>query len=385
MSLVVAKIVGSNICVVSDTKLSSAHEDIRSKQHPKEGVIKTTILNKYQCVSFAGSEYYAEKAFKEMEQGGAIDEVKEILFRYHICSEYNTAFIFCFYEDGPHILCFENGEIIELSTAWIGDIEAYKYYQQYYLGNKDGNPEDNNNERLINSAEGPSIKNLKITVNSKVPNDEFFKMGIAMDNVLYYHSLPTVGGFRVQVISDDGKFSYARYTSICNQEIDLIPGQPGRFGFSNPAKGSYNVNFAQGYDNYNYAAIHVLEANLGILYTRVLNGLLKPTLYSFDLLDFSDYISQRKLTILISDDQRPALYYHQAKGLFEKEEYFEAIQRLCKAISFTTRSQSAHLYYVLGLCFHNYGRPLTARLCFEHSAALNPVYIQPLINHSKRL
>lgn len=42
MSLVVAKIVGSHICIVSDTKLSvSEYEESGSKQHPIDGVIKS--------------------------------------------------------------------------------------------------------------------------------------------------------------------------------------------------------------------------------------------------------------------------------------------------------------------------------------------------------
>lgn len=280
MSLIVAKIVGSNICIVSDTKLSSAdYEDIRSKQHPKDGVIKTTILNKHQCVSFAGSEYYAEAALKEMEQGGSVDGMKEILFRYHAYSDYRTAFIFCFFEGGPHIVTFENGQMIESKSAWIGDIEAYTYFQQFYHGAikeppkkengiKGTNEEGSKIRDKANNPFIPKVSNFKITINSKVPNDEFSKMATAMDNVIYFHSTTTVGGFRIQVTYDEGMFSYARYTSISNEEIDMIPGQPGRFGLSNASKGSYYVNCAKGFDNYSYAAIHVMEANLGILYIR---------------------------------------------------------------------------------------------------------------------
>jgi hypothetical protein len=384
MSLVVAKIVGSNICIVSDTKLSPRYEDIRNGQHPKSGVIKTTILNKQQCVSFAGSTYFAKKALKEMEHGGTTEEMKEVLFRYHSYSEYKTAFIFCYYDEGPHILRFENGEIIESRTAWIGDIEAYKYYQQYYLGNSSGNTESfenvTNDEGITNSVEDLSIKNLKITINSKVPNVEFFNMAISMDNVLYYHSLPTVGGFRVQVTYDDGLFSYARYTSIHNREIDVIPDHPGRFGLCNPAKGSYNVNFANGNDNYTYAALHVLEANLGILYKRKKNGLMCPKLFCLDILDFSDFISQYKLEILVPDHYRTPKYYKHAEMLFKNEEYFEAIHWLCEAIRFSSSNQYALLYYMLGLSFHNCGRPLTASLCFEHAIDLDPTYEQTLAN-----
>jgi hypothetical protein len=165
MSLVVAKIVGSNICVVSDTKLSSSeYEDIRSERHPKDGVIKTTILNKHQCVSFAGSEYYAEAALKEMEQGGSIDEMKEILFRYHFYSDNKTAFIFCFFEEGPHIVSFNNGQMIASKSAWIGDIEAYTYYQQYYHGANGESPKKEN-ANIATNIEDPIIKNK--TDNSK--------------------------------------------------------------------------------------------------------------------------------------------------------------------------------------------------------------------------
>jgi tetratricopeptide (TPR) repeat protein len=392
MSLVVAKIVGLNICVISDTKLSLAgHEEIRSKQHPKDGVIKTTILNKQQCVSFAGSEYYAEAALKEMEQGGTVDEMQEILFRYHSFSDYQTAFIFCFFEDGPHIVSFENGQMIKLKSAWIGDVEAYTYYQQYYHGDiKESHKRENENiesiaegsrvEEIRNTPIGPNIKNIKLTINSKVPNEEFSKMAAALDNVIYNHSLPTVGGFRIQVTYDDGMFSYARYTSISNEEIDIIPGEPGRFAWTNASKGSYYVNCAKGFDNYTYTAIHVMEANLGILYIRDKNGLMRPKLCHLDVLDFSDFISQYKLAILISDHHRPPKYYRRAETLFKKEKYFEAIYWLCQAIRFSARNQTAQLYYFLGLSFHNYGRPLTAKLCFEHAIALDPAYEQVLAN-----
>jgi hypothetical protein len=384
MSLVVAKIVGSNICVVSDTKLSSVHEDIRSKQHPKDGVIKTTILNKHQCISFAGSEYYAEKAFKEMEQGGNVDEMKDILFRHHAFSDYKTEFIFCFFETGPHIVVFKGGQILEYTTAWIGDFEAFTYFQEYYHADRTETPQKGNLSITI-VGEAPDIKNIRMTINSKVPNDDFFKMANAMDHVIFNRSVTTVGGFRIQVTFDDEMFSYARYTNISNETLDVIPGQPGRFGWSNAAKGSYNVNCAKGLDNYNYAAIHVKEANLGILYVRERNGLMRPMLYRMDLLDFSDFICEYSLVIFVSEQDRPPKYYNRAKVLFEKGEYFEAIQWICQAIRFTSRLQAAHLYFVLGLSFHNYGRPLSALLCYEHAAGLDPVFQKVLDGHNELL
>jgi hypothetical protein len=34
----------------------------------------------------------------------------------------------------PCLICFENGQMLECTSAWIGDKEAFSHYQQYYLG-----------------------------------------------------------------------------------------------------------------------------------------------------------------------------------------------------------------------------------------------------------
>lgn len=373
MSLIVARITGPHICIVSDTKLiPSGHEDIGLKHHPGNGIIKSIILNKDQCVCFAGNEYFADAALQEVEQGGHPDDVLEVLHRYHILSEYHTAFIFCFVDHDPQIVSIKDGDVTKGEVAWVGDQKAFELFQEYYHS-KD-TPISRDSPIIPGPREVPTIRNLRMTVNSQVPNDDFSKMSNAMDHVIHYYDVPSVGGFRIQVIHDGNWFAFTRYTNICNDVIEIPKDGTGRFGFSNRAKGSYNVNCAQGYDNYQYAAIHIREADLGILYSRKKGGLMRPVLYHLDLLDFADFIAQYQLLILVADEPRPARYNQRARVLFNKGAYFEAIHWLCQAIRFSQKNNTAYFYFAMGVCFHNHGRPMTAGLCFEHAISLDPQY-----------
>jgi hypothetical protein len=83
MSLIVARKDGSSLAVVSDTKLTYPDETRTQKTNPADGIVKTIILNSNLCISFAGEIDIAEKAFRNFGNITSMENVLDLLARYH--------------------------------------------------------------------------------------------------------------------------------------------------------------------------------------------------------------------------------------------------------------------------------------------------------------
>lgn len=380
MSLVVARIIDDHICIVSETKLTPPEcEDIRLHQDPLNGTIKTVIINSYRAISIAGNMYYAEKALQEVDSDLTDEEILGILFFYHSLSEMKTEFIFCFIDAGAKINVIKNGIVENSTSAWIGDYFAFQYFQRFYnkdetlyeevIANKQDSVKDDNKEKGQ-----MEMSQFRLTIQTSMFTDFFNRMASAMDDLLYYRPLQTIGGFRVLVTFHEGIFSYQRYSVVCREYMPTSKEKVTHFSWSNPQEGSYLVNFAQGRTNYKYAALHILQANLGILYIRTVNGLMKPRLYKMNHVEFSDLISQFDLLLLVANINRVAEYYQKAKRFFAIGQFQESVRWLVRAINFQNHPKDPHLFYMLGISFFNWGRFCSAQICFEQIRSMDKRY-----------
>lgn len=132
MSLVVARQIGQEIRIISDTKMMSYNT---LRQTPIDGGLKCIVLSPCRCVSFVGNASIAENALAPII-GGQIMSREEITSRLLACHREvggETDFLVCETGKGIHIDRIADGLLEkDLSTAWIGDTNAFARYQVSY-------------------------------------------------------------------------------------------------------------------------------------------------------------------------------------------------------------------------------------------------------------
>jgi hypothetical protein len=132
VSLVVARQIGHEIRIVSDTKISDPHLLHRT---PVDGGLKCIVLSATCCVSFAGNVRVAELALAPLIRGASTTrrEITSHLLMKHRESGRRADFVVAVTDEGTCIDRVADGCLEEnLTTAWIGDPEAFAVYQANY-------------------------------------------------------------------------------------------------------------------------------------------------------------------------------------------------------------------------------------------------------------
>lgn len=279
MTLVVARKSGNQLAIVSDTKLSDYQDALRLKQNPKDGAIKSVIINDNLCVCFSGKIDFAFEALKSIQNDASLNDAIPILLEFHQKSKWDTSFIACEGYPIPKIVFIETGECEETENAWIGDKKAYELFQQYNLK---GDSQSGNffslSYSLHNSENQPkSLESLYKSLNSVIGSS----------------LAPTVKGFCIQVRYAN-KFFYAPTidSSIVSNAIILKTG-PNivPITHASPEIGGYTFNFI-GADKSNSAlAIHLKQGSIGVLYIKK-DNIFKPTIHLANEKDFYDLIQE---------------------------------------------------------------------------------------------
>lgn len=283
MSLIVARKENNNIMLVSDTKLSLPNEKSssadRQKRTPSAGVIKVTIINSKTCVAFAGGEFFAEEAIRKLDFNISLDDILAELLEAHLASNDVTDFIIASGESEARLFEIKKQQCNEVESAWIGSAGAFSVFQASMQG---------------------LIKRQKIgffieLIDPGTTTDLFKKMSDAMDDVIDDEKIPEVDGFRVNTVFVGDAFHYRGYTHSyrerpINVELPLgVTSMEFAIGHPTAEEGGYNINFFDS-PNPQYAGLHILQANLAIVYKRENNGLLRPTIITdIDEVDFIDY------------------------------------------------------------------------------------------------
>lgn len=133
MTLVVANKQGNNLVLVADTKLN---DPSIIENNPLCSVLKIAILHPIVQLGYAGVIHYAEKAIKEFYDRNISDleSLVDLLSGIHTESNFQTDFILCTAVGGiPKIYVIKEGKTSrDVSSAWIGDQQAFNLYQRTF-------------------------------------------------------------------------------------------------------------------------------------------------------------------------------------------------------------------------------------------------------------
>lgn len=178
MSLIIAKIIDGKIQIESDTKISG--ENV-VRNNPVKGRLKTLILDHGLTVSYAGDVALAEDAYNWfIEKAKSTVRWEEYLNYLNDHSKTKQVeFILAGYSKDPFILKIKNGQIDQSSTAWIGDLNAFREFQEYFFtNNRKESPSDkftNSFRKVVQNQLNPTVGEFHITTSSNL--DDFIEDG----------------------------------------------------------------------------------------------------------------------------------------------------------------------------------------------------------------
>jgi hypothetical protein len=250
MSLIVARKYQNNIIIVGDSKITYPYLD---KNNPKDGLVKSVIINAQLCISVAGVVDYGNEALQKIGKGKSKTEVIEILEFFHSKSGNETSFLVCFGNPHYKIIRIDNGVTESVQNGWIGSHPAFEKFQYYY----------HTPDAAKKLFEG--LTTFKI---HQLP-DEFDENGrhiystmfASMNGVIEDPSILEVGGFIIPIVYEKNSFNYMIYVHMYRKPIDIdaeFPdGKGGIMKFGDAEDGAYCVNFSA--SNREKLALHICK------------------------------------------------------------------------------------------------------------------------------
>lgn len=274
MSLVVARKFGSQIYIVSDTKITYCNRETK----PLEGVVKSIILNPFLCVSYAGTVEYANDAIKKYKEKHDYWDFKnqkvivEHFLDYHKNVSYETEFIISFGKPTVKIFEIKNGLSKVVETSWIGDKDAFELYQNYFITS-------NTNIGLHN---GYFKTRISQQPDGKDANSDIYtRMLQSISQVVENNNIKTVGQFFVPAVFDKELFHYLAYAESFTHQIPLEQ-MPDVFPLpcGSAETGAYSFSFTEGlHKRKRIIAIYILQGKLGVIFLSENEGVMNPILF----------------------------------------------------------------------------------------------------------
>jgi hypothetical protein len=187
MSLVVSRKEGNSLIFVSDTKLQYP-ADVASDKisrmnintgNPINGTIKTIIINKNICISFAGAADIAHETLQKISNEIDLAEVINIVTSASNADEADFL-IGCL--NPTKLFKIKKGVCSEeAQSSWIGCSQAFAKFQGYFLG------------QIQPIIAGTS----SISIEPAIPDStNFFKISSAFDDVILDPEVDSVGGLK---------------------------------------------------------------------------------------------------------------------------------------------------------------------------------------------
>jgi hypothetical protein len=132
MSLIVAKIAECGPCIVADTRVSFRDG---TKSSYRNGTLKAIALSPEIALCFAGDVTQglagARKINTRLKEGASNDALLKDLAEITAETHGNVDFILALQQPQPQLARIRNGVVEDdLQTAWIGDQDAFDYFQQ---------------------------------------------------------------------------------------------------------------------------------------------------------------------------------------------------------------------------------------------------------------
>lgn len=242
MTLVVGRIEGPRVAIVSDTLLTEHDKPLPFQ----DGTVKSCMLPGDICVSFANSPVTAERAFREFAtaypQGTGFANV--VSFFEKSGNITGNDYLIVFSRPARLVRIIDGRRIGGLAkTVWIGDQGAYERFREYETRCV-SKPDEG---RAINAA-------LFLDELKDSPASNLYS---AMRGVVADHSVTSAGGF-VSVISNrDNGFRFSVYSDML---YDWPRGQPEsyRLELKDP------INFESTDENQGYAVAQISPGFMGL-------------------------------------------------------------------------------------------------------------------------
>jgi hypothetical protein len=250
MSLVVARQIGQEIRIISDTKMMG-HHDLR--QTPFDGGLKCIVLSPTCCVSFVGNARSAEIAMAPII-GGSIstrDAIDSHLLKHHCNSRDAVDFLVGTSGEGVHIDRIAGGAVEkDLPATWIGDHAAFAAYQAAYHVDAGSQPSNDFLEERFQIAN---------------------RMGDAFGAVIADPTIVSVEDFTISVTSspaeEDGFRYLARAGGYGFKTVSLSAAATSLLQTVGAEGGSYNYSvLVPTSAGVGAVAVYIREAGLGALF-----------------------------------------------------------------------------------------------------------------------
>jgi hypothetical protein len=191
MSLVVAQITETGICIVSDTRVSFADQ---RRPSFKTGTLKAIVVNARLVICFAGDVQAGlgsiRRCAKELNLGHSLEHLKDALCVATKSAKESVEFIVA-EASSPVVLTRIRDGVVEskLQSVWIGDHKAFERFQRARH-----EPSQWSQEGLTSLLTPGQITMLTL--------------GHAMDSVIKDATVPSVDDFCVRIAAKDGEFNY---------------------------------------------------------------------------------------------------------------------------------------------------------------------------------
>ncbi len=244
MTLVVARIEGLNLFIESDSKVT---DPLMLQKSPVCSVIKTVILNPLVTLSYAGDVPLAEEVIRNFYIKGIsnVEDFIDLINDISKASTLDTDFIIGTADGGsPRLFRIRKNCQVErdLTSTWIGDVNAFSEYQAVY------HSLDKNN---------PSYHEMRVAISEVINSNKFesvgwFNVSVFLDHEMHVHP---VFAYDIGLNLDANVKQYISANTNTPLSVGSIEG------------GAYGITFfASLSPKIIGLGIYFIHANLGILY-----------------------------------------------------------------------------------------------------------------------
>ncbi|MBI5559261.1 MAG: hypothetical protein HY885_16680 [Deltaproteobacteria bacterium] len=289
MTLVVAYKSKEEVYICGDTRLRLLDREGRSVD-ALNGSLKVIILSESLCFAYAGNitHKFADSLpyLCNSFAGKGIESVLSALLDIHILYNGRIDFIVSALSPTAELIKIQDLKIIRnLTSAWIGDIDAFNVYQESRLGDKNHTINDSICMRS-------KLYIYKVPDHPEADQELFLSMCRAMESVVGNERVESVGDFYTAVSSSNKGFYYLSYASV---DAPCQPPHIGcrTIGFGSAQEGGCSLTALTPSSPGSAAvAFHYFQGQLGILFLPKVSYF--PLVFAeTNCCDFIDHVKSR--------------------------------------------------------------------------------------------
>lgn len=248
MSLVVARVLGNKLYILSDSKITDETSILKGNF---KGALKSIILAPELCICFAGLVYPALSVIREANdyynKTNDINQIIKMLFDKSQKFDNQIDFIVAYCKDRPEIHTIKNGEIKKCEVAWIGDIDAFNEYQQNY--SEYSSTPITNNPNFSNEIQTQTL------------------MYLAFSKTLNSTKCKSIDQPQISVMTEEKGFNYSIAVNIFAPAQTIPSGIETKINFGNVQNGGYGYTIlVPDETGIGLIGVHFYPGNVGAIF-----------------------------------------------------------------------------------------------------------------------